>query len=119
MSHEERRAAQARRRLVDWRRDLTQASAAEASAAETLSGEESDAESPRPVETRAEEAPRPPGMDGDRRLENTPFHVRCRVAEGPSTLWLAITAVRALQSPALRIHSGSRGTGPRPSSDLW
>ena len=45
MSHEERRAAQARRRLADWQRDLTQASAAEASAAEALSGEESDAES--------------------------------------------------------------------------
>ena len=45
LSHEERRAAQARRRLADWRRDLAQASAAEASAAEAPSGEESDAES--------------------------------------------------------------------------
>ena len=60
LSHEERRAAQARRRLADWRRDLTQASAAEASAAENLSGEESDAESeagPR----NGGRAPQPPG----------------------------------------------------------
>ena len=44
-SHEERRAAVARRRLADFQRDLAPVSAAEASAAEALSGEESDAES--------------------------------------------------------------------------
>ena len=60
MSHEERRAAQARRRLADWRRDLTQASAAEASAAEFPSGEESDAES-EAGGNGGSGAPRPPG----------------------------------------------------------
>ena len=44
-SHEEWRAAVARRRLADFQRDLAQVSAVEASAAEALSGEESDAES--------------------------------------------------------------------------
>ena len=60
LSHEERRAAQARRRLADWQRDLAQASAAEASAAETPSGEESDTES-EAGGRNGSRAPLPPG----------------------------------------------------------
>ena len=91
-SHEERRAAQARRRLADWQRDLAQASAAEASTAETPSG----GRRVRDWKTQWRWGPPAAGMDGARGLEATPFFVRHPVAKRPSTLRLASATLCSL-----------------------